>query len=212
MLAALSRHRRLVVAAGIALAAAGLGRREHASAMGRFDELREKHKDVSLAGKQAVVVGGTSGIGMGIAVRLAEAGADLSRTTNEGTTPWMVAAGLGQVPAETRVTPAQSLAAVTFLLGRNAPVNAINDRGRSALHGAAHIRSDVIVQLLFDHGAELDVVDDRGITPLMIAEGGGHILLPGLGGGSTAELLKGLGSASFDPAAMIENYNEGRIR
>ena len=46
----------------------------------------------------------------------------------------------------------------------------------------------------------------------MIAEGGGHILLPGLGGGSTAELLKGLGSASFDPAAMIENYNEGRIR
>ena len=87
-----------------------------------------------------------------------------------------------------------------------------NARGRSALHGAAHIRSDVIVQLRFDHGAELDVVDDRGITPLMIAEGGGHILLPGLGGGSTAELLKGLGSASFDPAAMIEHYNEGRIR
>ncbi|MBM42521.1 MAG: hypothetical protein CL483_11435 [Acidobacteria bacterium] len=143
---------------------------------------------------------------------LAAAGADLSLTTNEGTTPLMVAAGLGQVPAETRVTPGQSLEAVTFLLGRNAPVNAINDRGRSALHGAAHIRSDLIVQLLFDHGAELDVVDDRGITPLMIAEGGGHILLPGLGGGSTAELLKELGSASFDPAAMIENYNEGRIR
>ena len=78
MLAALGRHRRLVVAAGIALAAAGLGRREHASAMGRFDELREKHKDVSLAGKQAVVVGGTSGIGMGIAVRLAESGADVT--------------------------------------------------------------------------------------------------------------------------------------
>ncbi len=143
---------------------------------------------------------------------LAGAGADLSLTTEEGTTPLMVASGIGHVPAETRVTREESIAAVTFLLERNAPVNAVNERGRSALHGAAHIRSDELVQLLFDHGAELDVADERGITPLMIAEGGGHVLLPGLGGGTTAELLQALGSAGFDPAAMIENYNEGAIR
>jgi ankyrin repeat protein len=140
------------------------------------------------------------------------AGADLTVPAEEGTTPLMVAAGLGQVPAETRVTPEQSVAAVTFLLERQAEVNAINDRGRSALHGAAHIRSDDIVQLLHDHGAELNVVDDRGITPLMIAEGGGHILLPGLGGGSTADLLKVLGSDSFDPSAVIDNFSQGKIR
>jgi NAD(P)-dependent dehydrogenase (short-subunit alcohol dehydrogenase family) len=40
-----------------------------------FDELRLKHQTVSLIGKEAIVVGGTSGIGMGIALRLAEAGA-----------------------------------------------------------------------------------------------------------------------------------------
>ena len=34
-----------------------------------------KHETVSLIGKEAIVVGGTSGIGMGIALRLAEAGA-----------------------------------------------------------------------------------------------------------------------------------------
>lgn len=143
---------------------------------------------------------------------LAAAGADLTIPTEEGTTPLMVAAGVGQVPAETRVTPDESVAAVSFLLERNAEVNAINQRGRSALHGAAHIRSDEIVRLLHDHGAELNVVDERGITPLMIAEGGGHVLLPGLGGGSTADLLIALGSDSFDPSAVIENYSQGRIR
>jgi NADPH:quinone reductase-like Zn-dependent oxidoreductase len=40
-----------------------------------FAELRVKHETVSLIGKEAIVVGGTSGIGMGIALRLAEAGA-----------------------------------------------------------------------------------------------------------------------------------------
>ena len=70
-----------------------------------------------------------------------------------------------------------------FLLDLGADVNATNAVGRSALHGAAHIRSDAAVRLLFDHGATVEVADQRGITPLMIAEGGGHILLPGLGGG-----------------------------
>ncbi len=97
------------------------------------------------------------------------------------------------------------------MLERGADVNATNDRGRTALHGAAHIRSDAIVQLLVDHGSRLNVGDERGITPLMIAEGGGHILLPGLGGGSTADLLRVLGSA--DTALdTVEIYKKGAIR
>ena len=40
-----------------------------------YAELRSKHETVRLDGKEALVVGGTSGIGMGIALRLAEAGA-----------------------------------------------------------------------------------------------------------------------------------------
>ena len=143
---------------------------------------------------------------------LAEAGADPQVGTEENTTPLMVAAGLGQVPAETRVIEGDSLAAVQVVLELGADVNTTNDVGRTALHGAAHIRSDAIVQLLVDHDARVNVADQRGITPLMIAEGGGHILLPGLGGGSTAELLRALGSDETSPSSFIEIYNQGPIR
>ncbi len=142
---------------------------------------------------------------------LVAAGADTRLATDEGTTPLMVAAGLGRVPAETRVTEADTLDAVQFVLDLGAEVNAINFVGRSALHGAAHIRSDPAVQLLVDHGATVDVADQRGITPLMIAEGGGHILLPGLGGGSTADLLRALGGAETTES-FIDIFNEGLIR
>ena len=142
---------------------------------------------------------------------LAEAGADIHLGTEENTTPLMVAAGLGQVPAETRVTASQAFDAVEYLLERGADVNAINDRGRTALHGAAHIRSDAIVQLLVDHGASISVADEKGITPLMIAEGGGHVLLPGLGGGSTADLLRALGGTETS-SDLITIYDKGKIR
>ena len=144
--------------------------------------------------------------------RLAGAGADTRAATDEHTTPLMVAAGLGQVPAETRVTGDGALDAVRLVLELGADINVLNLRGRSALHGAAHIRSDAIVQLLVDRGALVNVEDDRDITPLMIAEGGGHILLPGLGGGSTAELLRALGSDETVRSSFIENFSQGAIR
>ena len=142
---------------------------------------------------------------------LAAAGADVHLGTEENTTPLMVAAGLGQVPAETRVTAFEAFDAVGYLLERGADVNAVNARGRTALHGAAHIRSDANVQLLVDHGASINVADEKGITPLMIAEGGGHVLLPGLGGGSTADLLRALGGTATS-SDLIEIYDEGKIR
>ena len=139
------------------------------------------------------------------------AGADVYEGTDENTTPLMVAAGLGQVPAETRVTATEAFDAVEYLLKRGAYVDAVNARGRTALHGAAHIRSDAIVQLLVDHGASISVADEKGITPLMIAEGGGHVLLPGLGGGSTADLLRALGGTETS-SDLITIYDKGKIR
>ena len=143
---------------------------------------------------------------------LAAAGADTALATEEGTTPLMVAAGLGRVPAETRVTEADTLDAVQFVLGLGADINARNEVGRTALHGAAHIRFDALVRLLADSGAMVNAEDQRGITPLMIAEGGGHILLPGLGGGSTADLLRELGSAETTRSSFIDSYRQGPIR
>ena len=144
--------------------------------------------------------------------RLAGVGADTRAATDEDTTPLMVAAGLGQVPAETRVTADRSLEAVRLVLALGADVDAVNQAGRTALHGAAHIRSDAIVRLLVERGASVNVGDERGITPLMIAEGGGHVLLPGLGGGSTAELLRALGSDETVRSSFIENFSWGAIR
>ncbi len=144
--------------------------------------------------------------------RLVAAGADTRAATDENNTPLMVAAGLGQVPAETRVTGDGALEAVELVLALGADVNAVNLRGRSALYGAAHIRSDAIVKLLVDRGARVNLEDDRGITPLMVAEGGGHILLPGLGGGSTADLLRSLGSDETVRSSFIENFSQGAIR
>ena len=143
---------------------------------------------------------------------LAAAGADPRLGTEEGTTPLMVAAGLGQVPAESLVEANASLEAVELVLTLGAGVNLRNSVGRTALHGAAHIRSDKIVQLLVDSGAEVDAEDQRGITPLMIAEGGGHVLLPGLGGGSTAELLRELGSRDVAPESFVDSFSQGAIR
>ncbi len=166
---------------------------------------------VSLVGATPFLLAAMDG-NLGVMRALAAAGADPLMGTEQHTTPLMVAAGLGQVPAETRVSERDSLDATRFALELGADVNATNDVGRTALHGAAHIRSDAIVQLLVDHGAPVNVEDQRGITPLMIAEGGGHILLPGLGGGTTADLLRALGSDATSPSKAIDVFNQGPIR
>ena len=165
---------------------------------------------VSLVGATPFLLAAMDG-NLAVMQALAAAGADLRLATEQRTTPLMAASGLGRVPAETRVTDVETLEAVGFLLSRGADIDAANADGRTALHGAAHIRSDALVQLLVDHGAEVRAGDRRGITPLMIAEGGGHILLPGLGGGSTADLLRALGGGEKG-ADLIGRFSEGPIR
>jgi uncharacterized protein len=101
---------------------------------------------------------------------LAAAGADTRLTTKDGTTPLMAASGVNRVLAETRVTLEQSVQAARVALDGGSDVNAANTAGDTALHGAAHIRCDALVQLLADGGARLDVKNRRGETPLVIAE------------------------------------------
>ena len=64
----------------------------------------------------------------------------------------------------------------------------------------------------FTDTARINAADVRGITPLMSAEGGGHILLPGLGGGTTADLLRALGGNETAPSNSTELYSQGAIR
>jgi uncharacterized protein len=98
-------------------------------------------------------------------------GADPSIAARNGTTALMVAAGLAWTPGQDSATESDALATVKFLVELGADVNAVNDTGETAMHGAAYRGANSIVQYLVEKGARIDVKDKRGWTPLTIAHG-----------------------------------------
>jgi ankyrin repeat protein len=63
-------------------------------------------------------------------------------------------------------------------------VNAANAKGQTAMHGAADRGAERIIQFLADNGARIDVKDQKGVTPVMLAAGSdkdgyGHPGYPG---------------------------------
>ena len=106
---------------------------------------------------------------------LLAAGADLRRTTADGTTPLMVAAGLGRstyTPREPR--GGRSLGAekaIRVLLDAGADINAVNEADFTALHGAAFRGLNEVITYLVEQGAEIDARDFRGRTAYRMAEG-----------------------------------------
>ena len=125
---------------------------------------------------------------------LAEAGADPNLAADDGTSPLMLAAGLGRYMAETLVTEARSLQAAALAIELGADVDAANETGSTALHGAAHVKSDAMVRLLVDHGASLDPVNARGRTPLAVAELSRAGSATTATRSSTGDLLRALGA------------------
>jgi uncharacterized protein len=105
---------------------------------------------------------------------LLELGADASLTTSLGTTALMAAAGVGiWAPGENPGTHEEALAAVKLALeAGGGKVNDIDQEGETALHGAVYRGGAIpVIQFLLDRGAALDVVNKRGWTPLVAAEG-----------------------------------------
>ena len=127
---------------------------------------------------------------------LAEAGADPNLAADDGTTPLMLAAGLGRYMAETLVTEARSLEAASLAIELGADVDAANETGSTALHGAAHVKSDALVRLLVEHGASLDPVNARGQTPLAVAELSRAGSATTATRSSTGDLLRALGAST----------------
>ncbi len=101
---------------------------------------------------------------------LAENGAEPRLASKDGTTPLMVAAGLGRYLAESRVTEVRALATVKLALDLGGEINAVNDSGNAALHGGAHTKANTIIKFLAENGADLNLRNKRGQTPLMIAD------------------------------------------
>ena len=141
---------------------------------------------------------------------LLEKGADPNLPNKTGVTPVLAAAGVGSRDNDTRgryKTEAEAIESIRMLLDAGADINAAEDRGQTALHGAAFWGWNQLVQFLADHGANLDVKDKKGMTPIDSAMGraGGN----GFGGNridvhqDTAALLQEVdGSAAISTTAQ----------
>lgn len=126
-------------------------------------------------------------------------GADPLTPTSNGTTPLMMAAGVGHEPGITRSLESEAMDAVYLCAELGADVTAVNEAGDTALHGAAwRERADSIVDFLVARGADVDAKNKRNWTPLVIAEGvhtGGNFIKSD----TTAALLRRLGAAPSPP-------------
>jgi uncharacterized protein len=102
-------------------------------------------------------------------------GADPRITNAENSTPLMAAAGVGcRAPGEEAGTEEEVLEALALLLELGGDVNAVDDNGETAMHGAAYKSLPKAVQFLTDRGAKIEVWNKKnkyGWTPLTIAEG-----------------------------------------
>ena len=95
----------------------------------------------------------------------------VEQPANGGTTTFMAAAGVGWQPALSRGRESDVLRTLELLLERGADVNAANQQGDTALHGATLRGSTAIIQFLADRGANLRAKNVKGQTALDIAMG-----------------------------------------
>jgi ankyrin repeat protein len=94
----------------------------------------------------------------------------------------MVAAGVDFVEGQDKyghrwfaldTTPlqAKARAAVLYCLELGNDINAVNDKGQTALHGAAYFGGTTMVPFMVEHGAKINVMNKRGQTPWIITQG-----------------------------------------
>ena len=106
---------------------------------------------------------------------LVELGADPTIPNADHCPPVLAAAGLGTLaPTEEAGTEEEMIEAVKFLLELGADINAVDDNGETAMHGAAYNSAPKMVELLTASGAKVEVWNREnkyGWTPLLIAEG-----------------------------------------
>jgi ankyrin repeat protein len=97
------------------------------------------------------------------------------------TTPLMAAAGAGRFngnyPEFTEAEEKNAIEAVQMALELGADINAVNDYGQTALHAAAYLKADALVQFLVEKAAKTEIIDKFGQTPLSIA---GRIITEGV--------------------------------
>ncbi len=106
---------------------------------------------------------------------LARLGADPSIPNEDGATPLIVAAGLGtRSPGEDAGTEDEVVEAMKVALDLGNDINAVDQNGETAMHGAAYKNYPGAVRLLAERGARIEVWNRQnkaGWTPLAITQG-----------------------------------------
>jgi len=115
---------------------------------------------------------------------LVEGRANARLGTTDGNFPLMVAAGMaherggygfgGQVGGEYEKTADEQkriLEAVKLTLELGGDINAVNERGQTAVHAATFLGYTDVIRFLAEKGANLDAKDKYGQTPVSIALG-----------------------------------------
>jgi ankyrin repeat protein len=110
---------------------------------------------------------------------LATSGADTKRTADSGTTALMLAAGLGKRQATDMFTfikyytwtEEQAIETIRVLQEMGADINAANEFGETALHGATYHAALKVIQFLVERGANINATNWADQTPLRVADG-----------------------------------------
>jgi len=106
---------------------------------------------------------------------LASLGADPLLPNADNSTPLMVAAGVGSdSPGEDPGTDSEAVEAVKVALELGNNIDAVDNNGETAMHGAAYKNLPGVAQYLADRGAKIEVWNQKnkfGWTPLWIADG-----------------------------------------
>jgi ankyrin repeat protein len=106
---------------------------------------------------------------------LAQLGADPLLPNADGTTPLLAAAGVGTYsPGEDPGTEPEILEAVKVAVELGGDVNGVDKNGETVIHAAAYKQAPSAAQYLIDHGAKIEVWNQKnkmGWTPLRIADG-----------------------------------------
>jgi len=121
-------------------------------------------------------------------------GADPKRTSKEGNTALMFAAGVGYRDKNTTGTEAQALEAVQVALEQGLDINQLNTRDETALHGAANRGADSIISFLVAKGVKIDLKSKSNYTALDIAMGKNAFGALPVPHDSTVALLRKLGA------------------
>ncbi len=160
----------------------------------------------AIAGRSGMDAGDTTlGVGTTPFMRAARAGdapamrallakgADPNLTTKDGNNALQFAAGVGYRDKNTKGSESEALEALKLAVSLGMDINRANNRGETALHGAASRGADVIVRYLVEQSAELNAKSKQGLTPLDYAMGKNVVAQLPVPHDSTVDLLRKLG-------------------